>query len=239
MNFLEICQFVGRYIQAGNEKPGLYPTSVVGQVDLNFEIVRGVQDAYRDILTEQNSWLYMQKQGTLLLPMGQRVLTQAQIVAQVPDYSELRPNMVGNGIRYLQIYNTLEGVRDKAPCYYYTYEVWRGLLDANVIPVGKPSGYTIRPDMALEFLSTADKDYSISTDYRIVTPTMTVDTDVPIFPADWHEAIAWRAAKYWAMSRKASDDYQLFDREYKRVMQRIDNQQLPEMYFNLGQFWDC
>lgn len=237
MTFLELCQFVGRYIQAGDEKPGTYPTTVVAQTDLNFEIVKGVQDAYRDILTEQRSWNMMQKQGVLPLLTGQRVLTLAQCVTAIADFNELRPFFSHNGERFVNIYRTSVGVGDSSYCLYVAYEAWRGYLDQGVQQPGKPAYFTQRPDRALEFACVAADNYSISLDYRIVTPTLTANGDVPIFNADWHEAIAWRAAKYWAMSRKAQADYQLFDTEYKRVMQRAKNDELPEDFIVTDSFF--
>lgn len=237
MNFLELGQFVGRYMQAGNEKPGTYPATMVGQVDLNFEIVKGLQDAYRDILTEQTTWAYMRQQGTLSLSLAQRVLTLAQIVAQIPTYRELVPFVAGFGNRFINSYPTIKGNTHQGPCFYVLYENWRGIVDQTAVQPGKAQMFTVRPDRAIEFSAGADQAYSFSIDYRIETPTLSADADVPIGPADWHEAIAWRALKYWAMTRKAGEDYQLFDREYQRVMQRMKNDQLPETWIPVDQFW--
>lgn len=237
MNFLELGQFVGRVIMAGNEKPGTYPASMVGQVDLNFEIVNFVQDAYRDILTEQSTWAYMRKQGTLTLSMAQRVLTLSQIVAQIADYRGLVPFVAGNGFRFINVYPTANPPQSYGMCFYLLYENWRGIVDQYTYQPGQPQNYTERPDRALEFSSSADQSYTVVIDYRINLPVLVANTDIPIGPPDWHEAIAWRAAKYWAMTRKAQDDYQLFNKEYERVMQRMKNDQLPESWIQTDSFF--
>ena len=68
MTFLQLCQYVQRYIAAGNDPPGSgYPTTTVAQTGLYLEIVGWVQDAYRDIQQEDSGWLFRQAEGVLLL----------------------------------------------------------------------------------------------------------------------------------------------------------------------------
>ena len=74
MNFLQICQFAHRRIGGGNELPGTAPTTVTGQTGFLYEIVASVNDVYQTLLNEQDSWTFLERQTTMLLPAGMNTI---------------------------------------------------------------------------------------------------------------------------------------------------------------------
>lgn len=74
MNYLQICQFAHRRIGGGNELPGTAPTTVTGQSGFLYEIVTSVNDVYQTLLNEQDSWTFLQRQTTMLLPAGMNTI---------------------------------------------------------------------------------------------------------------------------------------------------------------------
>jgi hypothetical protein len=74
MNYLQISQFAQRRIGGGNALPGTAPTSVVGQSGLNYEIVASVNDCYNTLLNEQDSWSFLERRTTMLLPAGMNTI---------------------------------------------------------------------------------------------------------------------------------------------------------------------
>lgn len=233
MTYLELCQFAGRYQGGGNELPGTSPTTVVAQTGYNFELVMAVADAYQIIQNTNDFWSFMQKQGVFALPAGNRVRTHAQILSLVTDYEALRPDVVGAGYRFCQLYADSAGVGSETPCIYIPYSQWRGTIDQNTIPTGKPNLFTIRPDRAVEFNLVPDQDYSFVCDYRrtndIWTQTgMGADAQTPIFPSRYHPAIAWRAVWLWGANIRDAGKFQFARDEYNRLMNEMSFDQLPE-----------
>jgi hypothetical protein len=237
VTYLELCQFVSLYQQGGNAKPGTNPTTVVGQTDsYNYQVVQNVANAYKSIQNEQDYWTFMQKQGTFALASGGRVLTHAALVAQVADYNNLRPMLVGPGIRMVQLYSDANGVGSETPCVYVPYQEWRGVIDSNTIPTGKPNLFTIQPNRSVEFNLVADQDYSFVCDYQRtldewvqvdVGPDL-ADDQTPIFPSRFHEAIAWRAIWLWAATKGSPEKFQFARDEFNRLMNEMRDEQLPE-----------
>ena len=245
MNYLDLCQFAHRYIQGGDDLPGTAPLTVVGQTGFLFELVKNVAFAYQSIQNEQSSWRFMQKQGSFALASGQRVLTNAQMIAQIPLFSTLQPDLFGAGQRFLQMYPDSAGPQSQTPVSYVDYQTWRGSIDQQPLTTGRPSLFTIRPDEAIEFNSTPTENYHFLLDYyreqdewvqvasgAVPDPNL----QVPIFPVRFHQIVAWRAVMLWAASIEVAGKYGFARDEYNRILNDMVNDQLPETVPYYGAF---
>lgn len=245
MNYLEICQFAQAQMGATNVKPWQGPTTVVGQQDVMLEIVKNCAMAYKDIQNDQDYWSFMQQQGTFVLPNGTRVLTKAALEIQIPTYETLMPDLIGGGYRYLQIWRTATGVGGMVPCMYVPYQQWRGNIDSNVIPDGMPYMYTIRPDEAIEFNVTANEDFTFSCDYyqkviewvQVDVGPVLADDQTPIFPARFHEAVAWRGVMYWSGFVEGAGKYGFAQENYNRIMQDMRIACMPELLLSTREYY--
>ena len=243
MNYLQLCQFAHRYIGGGNDLPGTAPLTVVGQKGYLYEIVKSVADAYEDIQNSQDSWTWTQKQTTILLPMGKRILSVADITAQIPTYDSLMPDLIGSGFRYVLINRVASGVAGQTPATYVPYQTWRGLIDRNIIPTAQPYLYTIQPDGSLEFNSIADQDYTITCDYKLkldewAQSGVDPDAQIPILPKRYHKVIGWRAVMYWAGTVESPGKYGFAKSNYDRMMRDMLNNCLPEMLLDQGAYYN-
>jgi hypothetical protein len=247
VNYLELCRFAHRYIQGGDDLPGTAPDSVVGQEGYLFELVMSVAYAYESIQNSQDQWLFMQKRGTFNLSAGQRTLTNAEVVAQIPTYEELRPNVAGGGYRYCQFYSTAVGVGNQTTCMYVPYQQFRGQLDNNTIPTGRSNLFTVQPDGTIEFNFIPDQPYSFDCDFMrsqdvwVQTDGMvpgSADAQTPIFPTRFHQAIAWRAILLWAGSIASAGKYGFANNEYERIMGDMLSSQLPELIPFTGAYYE-
>ena len=242
MNFLQICQFAHRQLGAGSEFVGTTPVDVNVPFGPLAELVASVNDGYKDIQAEQNLWRFRTQQGTLMLPNGTRTLTKAAIQATIPLYERMLP-FVTNGSRYIRSYDSLIGTAQASYCSFTNYQKWRGLRDFGAIPSGQPQFHTFRPDETLELYPISDtqnggtSQYVLSFDYLTTVDTMVGNNAVPIFPSEWHEAIAWRGVYYFGMSRKAVPVYQTAQREYERIMNTLRQTELHEPMLNLTLFY--
>lgn len=220
MTFLQLCQYVQRYIAAGNDLPGSgNPTTVAGQTGLYLEIVGWVQDAYRDIQQEESSWLFRQASGSLALTSGTASYSKATIQGSITDYERILPYRNGD-IQFITAHNSVGPVN--ANCYYIPFDKWGGVVSigfAATPTTGLPTYFTVKPDEGLQFWPIPDATtYSAAFQYTRTVQELVVDADVPIWPSEWHDAIAWRAIRYWAIVRESANKYQLADAELQRVM---------------------
>lgn len=240
MTYLQLCQFAHRYQQGGDDLPGTAPTTVVGQEGYLFETVMNVAFAYESIQDSQDQWLFMQKQGTFALPTGTRILTQAALEVQIADYDELRPNVASGGYRYCQLYADSAGVGSEAMCMYVPYQQFRGQLDNNTIPTGRPTLFTVQPNGSIEFNFLPDQDYSFVCDYKRTQDSWVqtggaADDQTPIFPERFHKAIGWLAVMLWGGSIEATGKYAFARSEYEKIMGNMESAQLPELVLFTGQ----
>lgn len=237
MTFLQLCQFVQRYIAAGDDLPGNNaPPTVVSQTGLYREIVGWVQDAYRDIQQEESNWLFRQVTGTLALSSGWVQYTKAAIQTQIPTYERIYPYINGDS-RFVNLLTTgTGGPLQIYNCYYIPFDKWAASVAGGLaIPVAGlvPPYFTIRPNEALSFFpmsAWAAPVTSVSLTFQFIQTVvnLTADADVPIWPTEWHDAIAWRAIRYWAIVRESANKYAIADGELQRVMKALRASQLAD-----------
>lgn len=245
MNYLEIVQEAHRYIGGGNQLPAPNtPSTVVGQTGYFYDLVKSAAAAYKDIQREQDKWAFMQKQTSFVILTGQRTITQAAMVVQIPDYETLMPDTVNGGYRFLIIYSTADGVQDSSICTYVPYQQWRGVVDYSVIPTGKPYLYTIQPNGTIEFNTVTDKPYTMVCDYyqkviewvQVDVGPVLADQQTPIFPSRFHEAVVWRTVNYWGGTVQNTGAFGRSGAEYERIMNELRSECLPEMLLDLSAY---
>lgn len=241
VTFLQLCQFVQAQIGTSTDLPWGGPSATTGQTGQYLEIVNWVNMAYKDIQNDQQDWLWRWKQGSLALTNTQYTYTLAQIQAQITDFETYKDLHFINDVRYSLCYDTTTGVSDETFAYYYPYQDFRGWLDRQTRPTGKPTRYTIQPNLTLELSPTPDAgrgtSYTFVFDYRIALDTLSGDSDTPLMPVNFHEAIAWKAVMYWAMQRENQAKYGAAKLQYDRIMYQMRSEQLPETTFYLREFY--
>lgn len=76
MNFLQLCQNLHLKRGAGSgEQPGTLPSAVTSQNGKLLQIVTAIQEAWEDIQSEREDWLWMRREGTFTLNTGERSAT--------------------------------------------------------------------------------------------------------------------------------------------------------------------
>jgi hypothetical protein len=255
VTFLQLCQYVQRYVGAGNDLPGSgNPTTTAGQTGLYLEIVGWVQDAYRDIQQEESGWLFRQASGSLTLTSNKDTYTKAWIQANaagvalggaaMPLYERIYPYTNGDSkfITATDVGALTLGVivinSNTNNCYYVPFDKWSGVIAQGQapppqIPIPLPPYFTILPNESLA-LSPApvwtgpDGPIALTFQYVQTIANLAADGDVPIWPTEWHDAIAWKAIRYWALVRESANKYAIADGEYQRVMKAMRASQLPD-----------
>lgn len=236
MNRLQLCQKVHRILRIDQNLPGTAPTTTTGQTGVLNEIVKMVDDAYQTIQSAESWWGFRLLQGTFPITDGVRTYTRATIQGTLTTFDEFLV-MSGLGPDHLLIHLTATGVADQSPCWYVPYQDWRGFWDRGERSEGKPVRFTIRQDQTIEFDSTPDASYTVTTDYRRTLHEMTADAHEPLFAADFHDAVVWGAVKAYTETREASQLYQLADRNFSREMAKLRFRYLPRVSFCTTLLW--
>lgn len=208
---------------------GTGPVSVVNQTGELLRAVNWINEAWINIQQSRDDWDWMRAPISFKTAPGQATYSQQQ--CGITDLAEWLMNSEYCSFR---LYNESEGVGSEIHLSYMPYESWRNLYQygSNRITYSRPMAITITPDQSIGLGQTPD-----STDYVIVgeyfrTPSYFVNnTDVPGMPDRFHMAIVYQAMIYYAMYEE--DDYlrQMAEREYNKIMGRMEKAQLPEVTF--------
>lgn len=239
MTYLQLCQFVHRFCGAGDALPGTAPTTTVAQTGYLYEITQWVNDAYSDVQREQSNWNFtnLSVNGQGLNAVGGA--SYSFLAAQITNFDEVLPFHDRNGNRYITGYPLSDGVSATSLIYYEDYDVWRGFRDRGTIPSGTPSNFTLAPDKSILLYPNAPNiNFLLNFNYRRTIDVLSGDSDTPIFPERYHDAIAWRAIYLWGLQRQNLNMYEMAKREYEATMDQLRREQLPEMTFIQTLYFD-
>lgn len=257
MTFLELCQHVHRLIRPGPELPGSVPSSTTGQTGLLGEIVYWTAKAWTDIQSEETKWSWMTVQGSISLTSSTRTYAfSTSSTSTIPAMAGTATDVYADRVlpmcsRSWQqphglVYLTATGVSDTQPCWFVPYQDWRGVMDRGTRSDGKPRHFTELPGRQLQFDPTPDATYTFLCDFRVMPQSMLTDTTTaPLnwpttsrgLPAHYHDVIAWRAVKMYALTRQeASNLYQQADREERRYLEKMRREFLPSFDFEETEF---
>lgn len=95
----------------------------------------------------------------------------------------------------------------------------------------RPVVVTIDPDKSLGLGAIPDQPYVIVGEYYIKPTEFTNPTDAPssLFPDRFHMMIVYRAMMFYGGYESAPEVFQRGEFEFKRLMNRLDIDQLPTM----------
>ena len=238
--YLEICQQVHRITGMGSRgntaKPGTVPTSVTGQVDELAEIVEWVKQAYV-VVQNEIKWPHLVQAGTLVF--GSTVNTVAPRTT-LTTYAEMIPFVEGCGLdvrQYALCYLTASGQTAEQQIIYEPYQDFRGFRDRGTVATGRPTYFTVDTDRDVIVYPTPDASYTIRFNYR-TEPQVWTSSDgsldpknYPVtgkgLPVEFHDAIAWRAVRWWAITRQNPGMLGVAEREYRMKMMRARAMYLP------------
>lgn len=218
MNYLELCQRLVR------EAPitGNGPTSVVGQTGSMRQVVGWVNSAYLSIQAMHPGWLFMADEFEFPTKIGESTYTPVDAgISNLETWSTKQCDM--------KIY---ESLHDEGFVTYLPWEQFRLLLVGNGrILSGRPTTYTIKPNNSLMFYPIPDKDYMVTGQYHMQPVSMTANTDIPIFPAKYHEAIMWLALTMYCAYVSIPDLYAQANDKYRLLVRKLEMEQLPRIKY--------
>ncbi len=217
MNFLQL-------VAAGCSECGVTaPSTVVAQTGESLRMVNWTNSAWIDIQSAHENWLFQQNAFTFATVTNQVSYTPAQ--ANTTNFGDWKRDS-------LRIYRTGIG---------RTTEIWLGEQDydsfRNLYQFGamltnyqQPVVFAVDPDKKLLLGPGPDATgYTVVGEYFTAPIEMAADADIPALPTQYHRAIVYRAMMFYGAFESAGEVYQQGETEYKKIMARLENNQLPSL----------
>ncbi len=184
-----------------------------------------VNSAWNDIQTSREDWQWMRAPVQFNLVTQQQVYTptQAGVGAELANWKRdsFRCSSVGQNYQDEQLMNWMEYTTFRN---LYQYGTMRTTYTRPVVVTVVPG-----PTKNLAFGAIPDRPYVITGEYYTLPTTLTADTDTPTFPARFHLAIVYRAMMFYGGYQAAPEVYQRGELEFKRLMNRLNIDQLPTL----------
>lgn len=116
--------------------------------------------------------------------------------------------------------------------HWQSYERFRDsyLLGSLVAEASRPNDVVIAPDKSIIlYPKPVDTTFTVTADYYTKPQVLTLDTDTPNMPEEFHELILYRALMFASQVEGAVDNYSIGEKEFNAMYTRLALDQLPRM----------
>ena len=201
------------------------PSTTLNQSGEYLRLVNWIDDAYKSIQILYSTWQFLREEFNFATVIGTASYTPAAV--GLTDFAE----WVSDDDQDSEDFRLYLTAPDEKYLVYMPWEMFRVayMVGTQRTQTGRPSVYTIRPDDTVMFYPIPDQIYTCLGEYYKVPDVMTADTDEPIFPERFHEAILYRAMMSYGAYSQEPDKYSVGDREYRRIIRGLKKSQLPQM----------
>lgn len=226
MNYLQLTARLKRKCRV----TGSAPTVVIGaQTEEVARLGDWINEAWMDIQLSRPDWKWMRRSMSFPSVAGQATYTLAQIQSTGIGFTDF-----GNwDLDSFRNYTTAVGLNDEWMMGWIPYGLWRDSYQLGAIRQTRtrPNQFTVTPDLGIGLGCPPALGYTITGDYYKVATELLADTDIPALPSQFQMAIIYRAMMFYGMSEAAPEVYDEGEKEFKRMMDRIEQQQLPAMEY--------
>lgn len=216
MSFLQMVQ----RLRQESSTSGAPPATTLNQVGDYRRLVDWISTAWMDIQNEKKDWFFMRQPIAFNTVASQQVYTAAQ--CGVASFG----NFKFDSFRF---YRVSAGYASELDLLYMLYDDFRNvhLFGANRSRIQLPLNFSIDPSKNFVIGPTPDDIYTVNGEGFAQPTELTLDTDRPTLPPQYHMAIVWRALMYYGTFENAPEAYGRGETEYNRLMRRIYSDQTP------------
>lgn len=223
MNYLQLINRAR--VECGVSGASTPLTDVTALTGESSRIASWINSAWVDIQTAKEDWQWMRDAVEFTLTTQQQFYTptEAGVGSTFANWKRdsWRASSVGQNYKDEQLLN------------YMDYTTFRNLyMYANMRNTyARPVVVTIDPDKNIGFGAKPDQPYVISGEYYVQPTEFSASTDAPpsVFPTRFHMMIVYRAMMFYGGYESAPEVYQRGEFEFKRLMNRLDIDQLPTL----------
>lgn len=216
MNYLELCrELISECGYSGNI------TTVTDQTGQLGRIVRWIRNADLEIQKESNFWTFMDREFDFQTEAGKRRYTLAELGA-------LGVTNVGTWDKDKMLVTDAYSRSSKLfwsdfRLFHHRYETSTLLADA------RPTYFAVLPEGGLTLGPAPDAEYTISGWYRLNPVALVADTDVPLIPEPFHDAIVWKALSMYGLHEEAEIFILQGERKYREALNKMRLRYLPDV----------
>ena len=227
--YLELCQATAK--ESGTVSGDGLPASVVAQTGRLAKITGWVQQAWRDIQNERDSWRWLKAEFS-----GETIIGGKRYTSSDMGITDRFSSWIGTGEpeeERLSCYLTATGRTDERTMEYWPWDAFyvQFLRGAAAEKTGRPVYWTIAPDNRLVFAPTPDAAYTVRGMYRKSMQTLSANGDIPEMPERFHDLIKWKALIHLANADESMNQNPLWRLEYRDLMNALVRDQLPKVRF--------
>lgn len=220
-SFLELCASVARESGAVSAAP----SSVSNQTGRQLKCVEWTREAWTQIQNDNADWSFLRSEFT------------SQLLANVMTYAPASFSLPSGVTKWLMdlperqsmtIYPV--GAQDQeVPLRQISYDLWRERFNRGVHDPLQPVYWASAPDGSFLVGPKPDQAYVIRGEYVRQPQVLALDGDVPIMPAQYHNAIVWRACALLAEHDEAPMARQSAALKYDAIYRDMVRDLLPDI----------
>jgi len=197
MNFLELARMT---VQQSGTIQGVLPTTVIGQANRLKQIVDFVSEGYLDIQNAHRMWRWLNSRFTGQTVIGERFyqatsFTDERTSTPITRFSQWGFKEDGSDIG-LSIFPTAIGAAEEGPLRWLDVDRFYETQGRGPQTPGKPQFYTVSLDNRLAISPLPDDIYTLRGKYRKSPQYLTLDSDIPEMPSEFHTLIKDVALSY-------------------------------------------
>lgn len=202
---------------------GTAPTTTVGQSGEIARLVNWINQAWYDIQSMHEDWLFMR--GNVSFNTVDGTQTYTATAAGITSLGNFKRDS-------FRAYPTGAPESERF-LLYIPYDQFRNfyLFGGNRTVEGPPVAFTISPDKDLLFGPIPDAVYNINGEYFQKPALFTADSDEPTIPAQFQMVIVYKAMQFYGQYEAAPEVYAAGMEHYGRMMARLQIDQLPSIEF--------
>lgn len=203
--------------------PGSPPSTTLNQTGEYKQIISWVDRTYNEILVASRYYPFMREDFTM--PLSNGTAEYAASVAGVSDLSEWV------NVDDYRVYKTTTA--NEQFLIYVPWEEYRMtyLFQSSRTTLGRPQFFSVRPNKSLIFHPVPNDSFTVVGEYQRRPTAMTGDEDIPVFPEEYHMAIAYGALMKFGAFHAEPDKYVHGKNEHDKLMTAMRQTQLPKFGF--------
>lgn len=225
--FLQLVQAVAR--ESGTVPDVGDPATLTNQTGRMSRIIKWVIDAYEQIQIDEKDWLWLVAGFEGTAAASTRAHDSGALNIQDRFSRWMPKDEDGHGTFTLQ--DPALGREDEAPISEVEYAAFRRtyLVGTASEEVGRPRVFAIDPQGRVVLYPLPDKGYTLRGQYRMAPQTLDGDDDIPEMPAEFHDAIKWRALVYMGIYDENGTQTPAWQSAHNRIFSRLRTHQLPQI----------
>jgi hypothetical protein len=217
LTFLQIAQRIRQEVGGA----GTGPATVVGQSGESRRIIDWAATADEDIQRKTDLWKFMVGTFSLNTVAGDGSYSTSDCIVPITNLREWK-------IKTFKSYLLASGTANESELVYINYQDWYDTYNVGTQTNGRPQYFSIGNDMSIKLGPIPDDVYRISGEYQKSVTTLTANSDVPVYPAEFHMLPVYRAMMKYARYTGATEIFQDAEIEYNKMMRQMERSQLPK-----------